>query len=867
MMHLGRWTTGPVTMWKGVMVAMWLACALPALAETLSIDGDSGQFRLNDRIEYRLDGTQPLEQVVQQEPWQAKSDDRVLNLGFTDQSVWIRTSLTIPAPLRQQWFLVIPYPLLEEVDLFILPDGQLPASYHTSREKAENQRKQAHSYEVALPLPRDLSGQVTLVLRASSATSLQVPVELWSEDRLLNHFSRESLYWGIYFGILAAMATYNLFLFLSIRDSAYGYYVLYIGSISLLMLCISGAGSAWIWSGEPLLTRYALPTSTALVSLFAVMFARSFLKWEEISYRWERSLGITAGLAGILIVYTWLDPTNGALFAGLLGTLVIVLVISVGLAALRDGVASARYFVLAWAAFAVGAALYLLSVFNLLPVNALTNHAMQAGSAAEVLLLSFALAHRIKDERARKLAALQRHQLAENQIRDLEIQSLEQAMHDPVTNLPNTSMLNQQLQTVISREQTVALVLVHYPQVKDIASSMGRHLAEEMFCQLTKKLNHTLAMLGGAICLETRQPAYIAIPEFGSAAFIVELEHLKGRLRPYVEQVVGHHEVSFHTVRLPVLMNLHCGVAIFPEHGDSTEILYQHASAARDNSAASKVPVQVYSEDISGFARRRLELLTALPSAIEAGELELYLQPQMTDMGRELVGAEVLLRWHSPRFGPVPPWEIIEIAENSGLMDLLSRYVVAQSWRTMQALRERHLDITCSINLSVQNLTDRHFIPDALEGIREHGIPMDRVIFEVTETSMMHNMESVIGSLLLIAESGCRIALDDFGTGYSSLAYLSRLPIHELKIDRCFISQMCSNRNDLEIVKNTLKLARTLNLESVAEGVEDQSTVAKLDELGCHRLQGYLFAKPMPVDEFCRWALRQTADEGAGKGR
>ncbi|MEQ9546935.1 MAG: EAL domain-containing protein [Marinobacter sp.] len=841
--------------WAAGFVAISLLFALNASGKELTIQDEAVHYSLNHHIEYFLDGDLTLDQVLQQEPWQKKHNDSVLNLGFTDQSAWLRISLTIPEPLSRQWYLVIPYPLLEEVDLYVLRDKQLPVIYHTNRQDTENRREQVHSYQVVLPLPRDLNGQLDMFLRAKSASSLQVPLELWREDHLLNRFSLESLYWGAYFGILCALVIYNLFLFLSLRDLAYGYYVLYIGSIGVLMLCISGVGSAWIWGGQPLLTRYALPISTALVSFFALMFARSFMKWQDISPRWDRSMKIAALLAGLLIVYTWADPIHGALFAGLLGTLVIVLLISVGVAGLNAGVAIARYFVLAWTTFALGASLYLLNVFNFIPVNFVTNHAMQFGSAAEVLLLSFALAHRIKDERARKMAALRRQQTAERQVRDLEMQSLEQAMHDSTTRLPNASLLNQQLQSTMSQNNRVALALVHYPQIKDIASSMGHRLAEEMFCQLMKKLNHTLAGLDGVVCLESQQPAYIAIPEFGSAAFLIDLQRLEDPLEPFVTQLVGNHEISVHAVRLPVFMNLHCGVAVAPEHGNSAEILYQHASAARDRSESSKVPVQVYNDEISDFARRRLDLVTALPPAIEAGELELYLQPQMNRTGEELVGAEILLRWHSPRFGAVPAGEVIEIAESAGLMDLLSRYIVSLAWRTMQTLQERKLDITCSINLSVQNLTNTHFVSFALAGIREHAIPMNRVIFEVTETAMMHNIDAVIGSLLQIANSGCKIALDDFGTGYSSLAYLSRLPIHELKIDRCFISQMCSSQNDLGIVQSTLKLAHTLNLEAVAEGVEDNKTRELLTQLGCHRQQGYLFARPMPLEKFCEWAM------------
>lgn len=848
-MKRNRWVVG--------LVAIALLYALTTNGRELTVQDDTGQYNLNSHLEYFRDGEPSLVQALQREQWQVKRNDRVLNLGFTDQPVWLRTSLTIPESLDHQWYLVIPYPLLEEVDLYIVRDGQQPAIYHTSRQETENQREEVNSYQVSLPLPRDLDGQVELYLRARSATALQVPVELWREDRLMGQFSLESLYWGLYFGILFALVIYNLFLFLSLRDLAYGYYVLYIGSISLLMLCISGVGSAWIWGGLPFLTRYGVPISTALASLSALMFARSFLKWRNIAPRWDLSMKIAAALAGGLFVYTLVDPINGALLAGLLSTLVIVLLIAVGLAALKAGVAIARYFVLAWTSFALGAALYLLNVFDILPVNVVTNHAMQVGSVAEVLLLSFALAHRIKDERARKLAALQKQQMAELQVRDLERQSLEQAMHDSTTGMPNAFLLNQQLQTLMGQNKPVALALVHFPQVKDIASSMGHSLAEEVFCQLMDKLNHTLAGLGCVVCLERQQGTYVAVPGIGSAAFVIDLEEFEGPLEPFVEQVVGNHEISVHAIRLPVFMNLHCGVAIAPEHADSPETLYQHASAALDRSESTKVPVQVYNHEISDLVRRRLDLMTALPPAILDGELALYLQPQMNSTGQELVGAEVLLRWNSPRFGRVSPGEVIEIAEHSGLMDLLSRYIVTEAWSTMQALQERQLNITCSINLSVQNLTDSHFVSFALAGIREHAIPMDRVIFEVTETSMMHNMEAVIGSLLQIAGSGCHIALDDFGTGYSSLAYLSRLPIHELKIDACFISQMVSNQNDRGIVQNTLKLAHTLNLEAVAEGVEDSNTRDLLSELKCQRLQGYLFARPMPLDEFCDWAVAQ----------
>lgn len=841
-------------------ILLSLAVALcPAVTAEVVIEGDKNHYSLNDQLSYAVDPTAQatLQDVVEQGTWLDKSDKHALNLGFTNAAVWIKTTVQIPEASNDQWYLAVPYPLLEEAELQILRDGSLPAVYQTTREEVLQSNRHSDGYTVSLPIPKGLTGELDLFLRADSSTSLQVPVELWREDYLFDRYMEQSLYWGGYFGILFALVIYNLFLFLSIRDPAYAYYVLYLTSLAFIMLSISGVGTTFVWPQTPLFTRYALPIGTGFFSLWALLFAYHFLKWPGFSPRLNRSMKVGAGLASILIAYTFFDPSSGAQLAGLLGALVVVLLIGAGLAGLLAGVAIARYFVLAWTAFAAGASMYLLNVFNVLPVNIVTNNALAAGSAAEVLLLSFALAHRIKEERAHKVSALQLQQDAERQVRALHLKALDQAMHDAVTTMPNTSLLNQRLQETAQEGSRVALVVVHYPQVKEIASSMGYDLAEEMFRQLAQNFNHALAGPGSIICLETNGPAYLATPDFGSIAFLMDLNEWDDSLEPFVEQIVGNHEVSVNSVRLPLFMNLHCGVAIYPEHGGSAEVLFQNASAARDSSARNKVPVQVYNEGISEFARRRLALMGALPHAIDAGELELYLQPQMNETGQKLVGVELLLRWNSSRFGPVPAWEVIDIAENAGLMDLLSRFIVGQAWLTMKNLQKHDLDITCSINLSVQNLTSNSFITHMLAEAKEHTVPMDRLIFEVTETSMVHNIDAVVGSLLMIADAGCQVALDDFGTGYSSLAYLSRLPINELKIDRCFVSQMCSSRHDLSIVENTLKLARTLNLETVAEGVEDAETLALLQKLGCNRMQGYYFAKPMPMESFLEWVLEE----------
>lgn len=183
-------------LWAAGLMAISFLFALTASGKELTVQKDAGHYNLNNHIEYVLHDDLTLDEVLQRDQWQEKHDDSVLNLGFTDQSVWVRTTLTIPETLTRQWYLVIPYPLLEEVDLYIVRDNQRPVIYHTSRLETETQRDQARSYQVALPLPSDLEGQLDLFLKARSATSLQVPVELWREDHMLLRFSLVSLYWG-----------------------------------------------------------------------------------------------------------------------------------------------------------------------------------------------------------------------------------------------------------------------------------------------------------------------------------------------------------------------------------------------------------------------------------------------------------------------------------------------------------------------------------------------------------------------------------------------------------------------------------------------------------------------------------------------
>lgn len=848
--NLRGWLFGSCIIW-----VVSVAAAGDALIGAVTLPAGYNHYSLNAYASYLIDskGEQTPEQVYRETRWQRNVTADVLNFGFTDAVVWVRLDLKMSATPHEEWHLVLPYPLLEQVSLFVVTadDGVL------QEQVPDNAQLRSHYPHFALP-PSN-GAPLSLLLRVQSFTSLQVPLELWSQSQLVNRQTVEATIWGLYFGVLLALLAYNAFLFLSVRDITYCCYVMYLSSIVVLMLCISGMGSLYMWN-SPQLVRVLLPLSTGMTSLWAILFALAFLRTTVIHSRLKVALWICAGLSVLLILQSFGGSGSGALMSGLLSIMVVAIVIAAGINALASGAVIVRYFILAWTAFALGAMVYLLNVFNLVPVSGFTTHSVQVGSALEAILLSFALAHRIKEERQLKLSALEGKHRAEQQMKQAQSLLLEQALHDGLTQRPNDALLLQRVRELIRRNGQVdafALILFYCPQLKDISSSLGRRLAEDAFCSIVEDTNRLMASDPQNIPIEISSGSFVAVTEFGSMVALFRLNDGADSIHAYAQRYMSFYDRTIDIDGVLLDLGVICGVACYPKHSDRADLLLQHAVAARDFGLRTFESVTIYSSEIDAFGRRRLLLIGALTQAIRDGELELYLQPQMDCRSLQLVGAEALLRWNSPRLGFVPPQEFVEVAEQAGLMGLLSRYVIDNAFKLLARFVEECWSISISINLSIQNLVDSDMVSYVQRAAVQAGISLQDVVFEVTETFVTDDMGELVANVSELAATGCSIALDDYGTGYSSLAYLSRLPIHELKIDRSFVGQMNRNESDMRIVENTLKLARALQIETVAEGVEDAATLDSITRLGCDRVQGYYFARPMPFDAFREWVLRR----------
>lgn len=813
---------------------------------------------LNSKARYLVEkrATTDFTEVPSAQDWQTNKRGDVLNFGFTRHAYWIHAPVSIINAQTQPLLLVIPYPLLEHVEIIaIAENGQ---RFFMDSETSAHAEERFHHFQTLLfPLPAKLTGEVDFYLRIKSTTSMQIPLEIWSEDYTLQQNARGNLWWGLYFGVVVGLIFYNGFLFFSVRDITYLYYGLYLVATVGVMLCLSGLGNAYLWSNETHLGRRALSFFTGMMSLFMLAFARAFLHWKGFPRAFDRALKGGVFFCVGLLLFAWFRPVQGALLSAWTGSVTLIMTGFFGAYALYAGLQIARFFVLAFLTFAAGASAYLLNVFGLLPVSPLTTHSIQLGSALEAILLSLALAHRIKEDRVAAMRALQQKHDTEQKLKQIQLDTLDAAMHDPLTQMPNDSLLLARLGEWIksgAMGPCAALVLLRFPQVREVGSSLGRATAEKLFCKLVISLNKLLENSDLSLCIEERSRAHVVVIEFGLIAFLSRAGDVTDETRALVEKIRTNYERPFDIDNISINLDTYGGIAFYPTHGDRGEILLQHANAALEEAHRHGHRACVYNTNFDAYGQRRLALMGALSHAIRKAELEIYAQPQITCTNGALAGAEILLRWHSRQLGHVPTQEFIDIAENAGMMKHITRYVLSRSMLFLKQLHQRGIRVTVSVNLSVNNLIEPDFVKYVVDSARALNVDLHYLVLEVTETSASENIDQVIDNLNLLAKAGCSIALDDFGTGYSSLSYLSRLPIHELKIDRSFIASMSESESDLKIVENTVTLARTLKIQTVAEGVEDEQMLATVSALGCDRVQGYLLGKPMPVSAFPEWA-------------
>ena len=416
-----------------------------------------------------------------------------------------------------------------------------------------------------------------------------------------------------------------------------------------------------------------------------------------------------------------------------------------------------------------------------------------------------------------------------------------QAMHDPLTGLPNRALIVEQLKKEISHSKrsntTLSVFMIDLNNFKDVNDTLGHPVGDGLLKDVAQRLrlslreSDTVGRLGG-------DEFAVVLPGVSEDEAISVATKIKERLEPSFT-------LDDHVLKIGASV----GIALYPAHGDDHTSLIRVADVAMYEAKKSNSHVCVYQPDLDKHTKMRLALMNDLHEAITSDQLELYYQPKISISKSKVVSVEGLIRWYHPENGWIMPDEFIALAEGSKLINELSYWVLDHAFAQWKTWSDSGLDLQIAVNLSAQNLVDEK-LPGYISMLNDkYNMLPGGIKVEITESTIMSNIEIAMAIMADPHMQNLQFSIDDFGTGYSSLSYLKKLSVNEVKIDKAFVSEMSHDEDDEQIVKSVIDLAHNLGHNVVAEGVESKDVYDRLVSMGCDEVQGYYFSKPVPADE------------------
>jgi diguanylate cyclase (GGDEF)-like protein len=415
---------------------------------------------------------------------------------------------------------------------------------------------------------------------------------------------------------------------------------------------------------------------------------------------------------------------------------------------------------------------------------------------------------------------------------------------DPLTLLPNRARFAEFLHHhLVNSDTPGAVLMLDLDRFKHVNDVLGHEVGDRLLQSVAERLR--------ALCA----PAHSVLARLSGDEFVVLLAHTDARAASEAAlAILKDFEHPLQIDNETIDLGAGIGIALFPEHGRDVSLLLARAELAMYAAKTRQCGSLIYHAQLDAGSPESLSLLSELRRAVENEELRLFLQPKIDLQSRRVVGAEALVRWQHPTRGLVPPMQFIPFAERTGFIRMLSAWVLSGAAKFAREALDAGLSLRLSVNLSTRDLMDQD-LPAKIEAlITPRQVPPQSLCLEITESAIMDDPERALSTLEHLHAMGFKLSIDDFGTGYSSLAYLKRLPVDELKIDKSFVMAMERDLDDARIVRSTIELAHNLGLTVVAEGLETLKAWAMLARLGCDEGQGYFIGKPMPQEQFIAWA-------------
>ncbi|MCL4745500.1 MAG: EAL domain-containing protein [Burkholderiaceae bacterium] len=421
---------------------------------------------------------------------------------------------------------------------------------------------------------------------------------------------------------------------------------------------------------------------------------------------------------------------------------------------------------------------------------------------------------------------------------------MESALVDPLTGLHNRALLTDRIRSTIAGAQRTrepfAITVLDLDRFKIVNDTLGHGIGDRLLKEVASRLKRTVR-------------DYDTVARIGGDEFVLLLNGGPEVALEIADRILAAMAKPLRAQGQLIDIGVSIGIAMYPEHGLDDATLLRHADAAMYRAKRRRSGRSMFDGDTTQIQRSLLSMLSEMRAALNLGQFELEYQPQLSMKSGLITGLEGLVRWNHPTRGRIAPNDFIPFAEQTGFMRELTQWVVAEGARFASELVRAGIDLRLSVNVAAPDIERPEFCASIVNVLAQNELDPRRLCLEITESGVVSETETALSNLHKIAALGVVLSVDDFGTGYATLKQLQRLPVHELKIDRSFISGLHQNRGNETIVRSTIDLAKQLGLSVVAEGVETVPELRALAALGCDEVQGYYLSKPMPKGDVVPW--------------
>ncbi len=802
--------------------------------------------------------------ALPQSAWQARPSGKA-TFGITDSAYWLRVQVRNQTDHDQLLIAELAYSQLDDVVFHELSGGTLLREFSTGDTRPFYPRDVDHPnmlfrFQVA---PDALK---TLYIRVATQGTMVVPLRIWQQNDFYEAAANEQKLHFFYYGSLAVIILINLAVFLTLREKLYLYYALAISGYFLFFATVRGYTLQHVYPESPFLHAHVLMLTIPFLAMFSILFCMEFLKVRSHSPRLYRAL--QAMLAFEILYFLsapFLSYDTGIRVAAISAFGFFSLLLVAGPVAWAAGVRAGVFFTIAWTPLTVGVSATAGRALGLLPENFFTEYAMQIGSGLEAFILTLALADRLYREREQKIQA-QADILEQQNARNEAQNKLNEALtHDPVTGLPNRNrfewMVDEQLKQDPSGRYMVGVARV--TRLKEVNRTLGLERSERLLKRMAQQMTELarrLPMVHATADARGREERVYQLSgdSFGVLVDVSKtgdnFQVLDNALKRLAEPVLIDH--------LAIEPGPRFGAASYPEHGKKAALLIRNAHVGMEMAPHGPYESGFYSLRNDIYNESRLTLMADLREALHLNQPELHYQPKVSLTTGRVEGVEALIRWHHPERGWVPPAEFIPLAEKTGVIKHLTRWVIDQALNDLKSLHTIDPALTVSVNISARDLVSTELKGLFETRMKRYQLHPDQIIVELTETAAMDDPDKGLEALEALAQIGLKISIDDFGAGYSSLSYLKKLPASEIKLDRALLQDIHTSENARMIVETAISMGHGLGFQVVAEGVETEQAATLLGSMGADLLQGYWVCRPRTLSELTDWLAVESKISG-----